>query len=126
MIVDMEPLLREWGSAVRIDEARVAELRGVAGGGLLVATNSRVRSSPDPAVRVVYGARKPWLKLGGDWRGAVVIGDQPLTDGLLAWCLEGTYIEVSLPSASPLGVRLQRVMGSVLCAPFFAWVRVAR
>ena len=102
LIVDAEPMLAEWDTdahALRLGiEALVAELssRNLAVA-LVVATNSG-RPDPVPQPRAdhvfVARARKPWAvrHYASSARPLAVVGDQPATDGLLAWRLDATYL----------------------------------
>jgi hypothetical protein len=127
-MIDVEPLVATWGSSAntlatglgRI-EARAERLSQLSI--LVFMTNSRRgRLLPLPAGRVsvsyVSSAGKPWrldaLRQCPD--PIVVIGDQILTDGLLAWRLRSRgarFIHVSTEHC-PWWPRIQACIGSLL------------
>lgn len=84
--------------------------------GLLVVTNGRSRGLSG----VVSGALKPWTrrsKLGlSDHRGCIwVVGDQWLTDGLLAWRIGARYVHCPITeSHEPWWPRLQRRLSAMV------------
>ena len=62
---------------------------------VIALTNGTQREVP----RLVSGGNKPWttrrrLGLRGSRESIVVVGDQVLTDGLLAWRLRGTFLHL--------------------------------
>jgi len=131
-VVDLEPLVCTWGSD---DAALCAGLKDVlrllAEAGTIsmvaVVTNSPRTPSVMPeevGLSVAYrsAARKPWLALstlGSHPEPTIVIGDQPLTDGLTAWRLQAPFLQIALPPDAPLHVRLQRTFGGLLAPLVF-------
>lgn len=69
-------------------------------------------------------ARKPWTSkaqiraAAAGQRIAAVIGDQPLTDGLLAWHLGVPWLQLVRQRNEPLWPRVLRFVGGLL-VPFF-------
>lgn len=69
------------------------------------------------AVTYVTKARKPWLRLDAVRSSPspiVVVGDQVLTDGCVAWRLGAPFIQVPIPPSASSAVRTQRQMGDLL------------
>jgi hypothetical protein len=132
VILDVEPLVCLWGTgsdelaagltAVAETVAAVPSVRAAA-----FVTNSRRlprESLHDErlALSYLHRARKPWLRLGALRelpQPAVVVGDQPLTDGLLAWRLKVPFIQLALPERAPLGVRVQARIGAIVVRALF-------
>jgi predicted HAD superfamily phosphohydrolase YqeG len=132
LLIDIEPFVAAWrtdesallrGLRERLDEcASLASVQEV-----VFVTNSR-RSPregvPSTAFPVSYisHARKPFLDI---WRFAslgspvVVIGDQVLTDGLMAWRLNATFVQLPLPAGASFAVRAQAALGRVVASLFF-------
>lgn len=82
---------------------------------VLVLTNGPDRGVPD----VVHHGNKPWTtrrRLGLDARDEVwIVGDQVLTDGLLAWRLGGLFVHLALDVEHERARQaLMRRLGSVL------------
>ena len=126
-VVDIEPLVASWRSGQQPLDAgvtrTVAELGAVPGVQVICfATNSARRPVAIPAsspARVMYvaSARKPVL--AGLYRGlprpGVVIGDQVVTDGMLARRLGYTFLHYCPETAAmPVGPRLLRYGGWLL------------
>lgn len=127
MILDIEPLVAYWdGERTELDQGIARVLGEVAGApGLRVvcfSTNSSRRPSalPNlPHVRVVYvaSAGKPLRTAPYQSfpRPGVVIGDQVVTDGILARRLGYTFVQYGVPAgAVPLGPRLMGAWGQML------------
>jgi predicted HAD superfamily phosphohydrolase YqeG len=80
---------------------------------VVVVTNSRIEDSE--FVSIVGAAHKPFTRssrLGvRDLNTCVVLGDQPITDGLLAWRLRCPYIECRKSTREPIWPALLRVLG---------------
>lgn len=127
MILDVEPMVAYWdGERTELDQGIAQVLGEVAAiPGLQVvcfATNSARRPSalPDPPhVRVTYlaSAGKPLrtAPYRGFPRPGVVVGDQVVTDGTLAWRLGYTFVLYGTPPGSvPLGPRLMGAGGQLL------------
>lgn len=78
-------------------------------------------------IRLIEDAGKPRLRRirrmsGGD--PTVVVGDQPLTDGFIAWRLGVPFILVPGCSESePLWPKMMRIAGTLLLPLFFTPVR---
>jgi predicted HAD superfamily phosphohydrolase YqeG len=125
-VLDIEPLVAPWngsrdaldrGVARVVDQiAKVPGLRAVC-----FATNSARRPShlPDvPGIRVSYvvSASKP-LQLGPFTklpRPGVVVGDQVMTDGLLARRLGYAFLHYRHPQGEPIGPRVLDGCGQLL------------
>lgn len=131
-VVDVEPLVASWQSGRQQLDAGVAHTTGqlcaIAGVQVVCfATNSARRPAAAPAcstARVLYiaSARKPLLT--GLYRNlprpGVVIGDQVVTDGVLARRLGFTFLHYC-PEISdmPGGPRLLRYCGLLLLPVLF-------
>ena len=127
-VFDVEPLVCSWATGqVELDEGLRTTLRALAALPQLKAvaflTNSRRvavgAEATLPSLDVSYRsqARKPWTQLRTLRQlpePIVVVGDQPLTDGIIASRLGASFIEVGLPSGSPRWVRLQRRLGDLV------------
>jgi len=133
MVVDVEPLVAWWDSGQEPLDSGVAsivsQLGGLAGASVLCfATNSARRPSRIPAAaatEVVYlaSAGKP-LQVA-QYRSlpapGVLIGDQVLTDGILARRLGYTFLHYCPePAGMPIGPRLLRYCGWPLLPFLFA------
>jgi predicted HAD superfamily phosphohydrolase YqeG len=137
LLIDVEPLVAAWGTGdsallrglrEQLDEcSAIASLREV-----FFVTNSRRSPSeaiPSMAFPVSYisHARKPFLEISrfSSLRPpVVVVGDQVLTDGLMAWRLNATFVQVPLPAGSSFAVRAQGSLGRVVASLFLR--RLAR
>lgn len=126
LIIDIEPLVARWdGGQDALDRgvARVLEEVADLPGVLVVcfATNSARRPSAEPRstrVHVVYldSARKPartqpYLLFP---QPGVVVGDQVLTDGLLARRLGYTFVHYQPRLSRPVGPALLNGFGHVI------------
>lgn len=131
VIFDVEPLVAYWnGTREDLDEGIARVLSEIAGWPAVevvcFSTNSRRRPSAVPSVagvQVVYlaSAGKPlrttaYLRFP---RPGVVIGDQVVTDGLLARRLGYGFIQVTGPENSPVGPRLMAGAGRLARPVFF-------
>lgn len=133
VIFDVEPLVASWGSdqealdhgvALALDQ--VAAIAGVLA--VCFATNSARHPSaiPDiPAIQVVYlaSARKPLRTRPYQHlpRPGVVIGDQVVTDGILARRLGYAFLHYRPPAhAVPLGPLLLSGLGQLVRPIVFA------
>jgi predicted HAD superfamily phosphohydrolase YqeG len=126
VVFDVEPLVAYWkGPQQALDEgaARVlsetAKLPAVEV--VCFSTNSRRRPSTVPGaagLRVVYlaSAGKPLRTAAyqGFPRPGAVIGDQVVTDGILARRLGYLFIQVGRPTGAPLGPRLMGAGGRLV------------
>lgn len=133
MIFDVEPLVAWWDSGQESLDQGIAtvaaELAGVPGLRVLVfATNSARRPSAIPVipgVGVIYLASAGKPLRAAPYRAlprpGAVIGDQVVTDGLLARRLGYTFLHWSPPLAGvPLGPRLMGGLGGLVRPLFFA------
>ncbi|MEV4413883.1 hypothetical protein [Catellatospora sp. NPDC049609] len=123
LILDVEPFVVRWEQDDDAWQRRAAEVAdAIAGIGgveaLVYASNStRALALPDratgPAVRAVPGAGKPWRRRAyRDLpRPLVVIGDQVLTDGLLAWLLSAPFVQYRPAGRRPWWPSIQHVLG---------------
>jgi predicted HAD superfamily phosphohydrolase YqeG len=118
LVVDVEPLLVAWsGTQADLDREleRFVDALGPHPRVVFVTNSARRPTGPlPPTVGFVSAARKPLTRLGRLAPPVVVVGDQPLTDGLLAWRHRATYLQNPLPAHAPLGVRVQRWCGGVV------------
>ncbi|WP_380166818.1 hypothetical protein [Jannaschia sp. R86511] len=109
MVLDVEPYVASWRTGPTDLDAGVVRLAERWGDQpVLVLTNSaRVVSAAvlPTGWRQRSRARKPLTRLRVP-AGAVVVGDQPLQDGLLAWRLRATFVRVPLPPAAPWWARV--------------------
>jgi hypothetical protein len=124
LIIDIEPLVAYWDGTQDALDRGIAHVLGLVAAvpGVAVvcfATNSARRSSVRPrstGVRVVYLASahkpvqiRPYLRFP---RPGVVIGDQVLTDGLLAKRLGYAFLRYRAPlTGAPIGPRLLDGLG---------------
>jgi predicted HAD superfamily phosphohydrolase YqeG len=132
LIIDIEPLVAYWdGNQDALDRgiAHVLDLVAAVPSVVVVcfATNSARRSSVQPrstGVRVVYLASahkpvriRPYLTFP---RPGVVIGDQVLTDGLLAKRLGYAFLHYRAPlTGAPIGPQLLYALGRLVRPAFF-------
>ncbi|MFC3688624.1 hypothetical protein [Aquipuribacter hungaricus] len=104
VLLDVEPYVAPWLTGQDDLDAGVARLAARwSDQPVLVVTNSDRVVSPHvlPAHwGQVNVARKPFTRLQVP-PGAVVVGDQPLQDGLLAWRYRATFVRVPLPPGAP-------------------------
>jgi len=136
VVLDVEPMIAPWrGSAEaylagarRFLDAIVGQSDTVTA--IVIASNSpatRPAITCDVPLTLSVGAGKPWRTdyLADLPRPVVVIGDQPLTDGLLAWRLDGVFLHWRHDGPTPWWPRLQRTLGR-LVLPFAFTRRFAR
>lgn len=132
LLFDVEPFVAAW----RTDEPTLARglreqlalCEGLAG---LRAVHFVTNSQREPrealasdAVTVGYlsRARKPFLdlrRLNLSPDPIVVLGDQVLTDGLTAWRLGATFLQVPLGDGASAGARAQALLGRLVGWLFF-------
>lgn len=111
VLLDVEPYVAEWLTGQDVLDAGVARLAGLwAEQPVLVVTNSArvVSATALPAPwRQLRRARKPFTRLRAFDvpAGSVVVGDQPLQDGLLAWRVQATFVTVPFPPTAPWWAR---------------------
>jgi hypothetical protein len=104
VVLDLEPWVAHWRTGqAELDAAVTALSRRWGAQHVHVVTNS-VRLVSEGVLPVGWRqtrvARKPFTRLQVP-AGAVVVGDQPLQDGLLAWRLGATFVQVALPDDAP-------------------------
>lgn len=108
VLLDVEPYVARWLTGQDELDAGVARLAARwSDQPVLVVTNSdRVVSGHvlPPHWRQISNARKPFTRLHAP-SGAVVVGDQPLMDGLLAWRYRAGFVRVPLPAGAPWWAR---------------------
>lgn len=136
MIFDIEPLVAWWDSSQQALDDGIAAVAGQLGElprleVVVFATNSARRPSAVPAVpgvrvRYLVSAGKPLRT--APYRGlpapAAVIGDQLLTDGLLARRLGCAFLHWDPPLAAiPAGPRLLQLLGRLARPAVFGRVR---
>ena len=125
VVLDIEPLVAAWdGTQAALDDG-IARMLGIVGAipgvrAVCFATNSVRHPSalpdvPDVEVSYVVSARKPArmapyarLPLPG-----VVVGDQIMTDGMLARRLGYSFLHYRHPQPGPLGPRLLDAVGEL-------------
>jgi predicted HAD superfamily phosphohydrolase YqeG len=132
LVVDVEPLLSPWDAAgdtviaaattfATEVKARIPSLQH-----LVFATNARMRlikaSATDGGFLFISAARKPWRinYLKGSPTPITVIGDQVLTDGLLAYRLGGNFLHWRPDHTVPLWPRMQTIAGKLIEDVFFS------
>ena len=132
LVLDVEPLVAYWDNGQDALDRGVAEVlaKAAAVPGVAVvcfSTNSLRRPTTVPTaagIRVVYlaSASKPlWIAPYADFpRPGVVIGDQVVTDGLLARRLGYTFLDFRPPDIhAPWGPRLLNYGGRLALPLFF-------
>lgn len=132
LLIDIEPFVAAWrtdeqallrGLCTQLDRcATIASVREV----VFVTNSDRSPASALPSmpfpVSYIAQARKPFLDLSrfeGLEQPLVVIGDQVLTDGLMAWRLNALFLQVPLPARISLAVRAQASLGRIVAALVF-------
>ena len=133
LVVDVQPFVAPWGcspkamvsAAVALSAQLVDATPNLKT--LVFATNIRsVRCQrlrdEGPRVMFVSAARKPWR---GDYladapRPVVVLGDQIITDGLLAIRLHGQFLQWQIHGRIPWWPRLQALIGGLLAVFMFS------
>lgn len=126
VLLDAEPYVARWLTGQDHLDAGVARLadRWSSQPVLIVTNSDRVVSSDvlPPHWGQVSLARKPFTRLHVP-PGAVVVGDQPLMDGLLAWRYRATFVRVPLPAGAPWWAQTSHLVFSPLSR---LWLRPAR
>lgn len=132
VVVDVEPLILAWGSdSALFPEAASNFVHLISTGSpqvrnIIFATNSArwIQAPPAKSIlhtSVVVGARKPvhmsYLRRCGS--PIVVIGDQLLTDGLLAVRAGGSFVHWQGTTIMPWWPRAQTIMGRLIQPIFF-------
>jgi hypothetical protein len=117
-IIDVEPIVSHWKQNQEdLDRGLRSVLAKLADIPLVFVTNSDRSPSNEctgRAVTFISKARKPFTRLPANMAYSAVIGDQILTDGLLAWRYQTLYIQTPLPPGTPLGICVQRFIGNLL------------
>jgi predicted HAD superfamily phosphohydrolase YqeG len=132
LVVDIEPLLGMWGAptgdivarASAFSQTMAAEVPSLTC--LVFATNARMPLPKTVEVdrlhlSFVSAAGKP-LRVGylaNSPRPITVIGDQVVTDGLLAFRLGGSFVHWQPRDAMPLWPRMQTLAGRLIMNAFF-------
>ena len=117
VVLDVEPLIAGWNTDDATLNAGLARVgTALPDKDVHFVTNSsrRVDAGSPFFGRYRWGARKPFGPIRPEFIGALFVGDQPLTDGLLAWRHHGRFLRVPLPDRAPRGVRFQRWIGELL------------
>jgi hypothetical protein len=133
LVVDVQPFVAPWGCG---GDAMVAGAAGLSRqlaaaapdlGNLVFATNARLAlpgglDSEWPKVTFVSAAHKPWRigYLVTAPRPVVVVGDQVITDGLLAARLRGQFLQVRVHGRIPRWPRIQAAIGKWLARVIFS------
>lgn len=118
LVLDVEPLVADWDGTQEALDRGITTVLGLVASipcvkAVCFSTNSARRPAvlpPVPGIEVIYlvSARKP-LNVASYRRlplPGVVIGDQVLTDGLLARRLGYSFLHYRPPQAGPAGPRL--------------------
>jgi hypothetical protein len=136
LVVDVEPFVAPWGcssSAAISGAAELSELLVLATPNLralVFATNARLTTRHELHeellhVAFVCSACKPWriTYLAGVPQPLVVLGDQIITDGLLAFRLHAQFLHWQASGRLPWWPRLQAIIGAPLVRFIFSPVR---
>jgi hypothetical protein len=133
LVVDVQPFVAPWGcspeamvsAAVALSEYLAEEMPNLKT--VVFATNARpvfhqLLREERPRVTFVSAARKPWriAYVGDVPRPVVVLGDQIITDGLLAFRLHGQFLHWRVRGRIPCWPRLQAIIGEVLVQFLFS------
>jgi predicted HAD superfamily phosphohydrolase YqeG len=127
-IVCPEPTTDELASAIVAATALVATARPgaavlfVSNGSLVVAGSdakvaAHLHAGHHQPATLVRSAKKPRTSLDVEWATTVVVGDQLLTDGLLAIVHGATFVEFHLGHPESTVSRLNRVLGTLTVRP---------
>ena len=119
-VIDVEPMLAHWNTSQEaLDAGLRALLPTLPDIMIIFATNSSRR----PGFALPMGrhylnqAHKPFTRLPAA-AGALFVGDQFLTDGLLAWRNRGVFVHTPLLKTAPFGVKIMWYAGRVLMTLF--------
>ena len=136
LVVDVQPLVAPWGcssdamisGAIALSEYLADATPNLRT--LVFATNARSGLRQDlqqerPQARFVSAAHKPWriAYLASAPRPVVVLGDQIITDGLLASRLHGQFLHWRAHGHIPWWPRLQAMVGCLLVKFMFSPIR---
>jgi predicted HAD superfamily phosphohydrolase YqeG len=139
LIVDVEPFVLRWDSSPtefvsgvrRIHHNIASQCPSIAR--VIFASNARrlwerLAVQTAPSIDIVSRAHKPWRTsyVPEDSQRITVIGDQLLTDGLLAWRLNGTFIHLQPDPPMPWWPRLQTSLGRGLEGVLFRTARMQK
>jgi hypothetical protein len=133
LVVDVQPFVAPWGCSLEDMASRVIALsRHLVEAApklstLVFATNAwltfRVKHLGEcPQVTLVGTACKPWRTgyLSDAPRPVVVVGDQVITDGLLAFRLHGQFLHWQVDGRTPWWPRLQAIAGDLIVKRVFS------
>jgi len=136
LVVDVQPFVAPWGcSSDAMLSGVVALAKYLADAApnlrtLIFATNARPAFRQQlqrgrPMVTLIGAAHKPWrvAYLTGAPRPVVVLGDQIITDGMLAFRVHGLFLHWRAPGHIPWWPRLQAMIGALLIHFFFSPMR---
>jgi hypothetical protein len=133
LVVDVQPFVAPWGclpdamvsAALALSEYLAEAMPNLKA--VVFATNARAVSNQllreeRPKVTFVGAARKPWriAYVADVPRPVVVLGDQIITDGLLAFRLHGQFLHWRVRGRIPWWPQLQAVIGDVLIQFMFS------
>jgi hypothetical protein len=132
LVVDVEPGIARWSSQAAAFSEGVEALRHTVVrhsptvDAVILATNSRsprasIAAGDSPRIEVIPGAGKPWRTryLANRPRPILVVGDQVVTDGLLAWRLGAPFAHWRASGPAPWWPRVQGVFGRLLAPLLF-------
>jgi predicted HAD superfamily phosphohydrolase YqeG len=125
VVADVQPLVAAWDSAAADVERSAASFAEKLAAAmprtlrlLVFATNSRIpvpRELRAEKIDIIFvsAARKPWVTryLAAAPRPIVVVGDQVITDGLLAVRLRAAFIHFTADGCPPWWPRAQAIIG---------------
>lgn len=129
VVLDVEPMIVRWRGTEREFRSGAGQfLDAIAVGApsvhaVVISSNARAPRPPvryRGAITLRSRAGKPWRVgyLRDMPRPLVVVGDQIVTDGVLAWRMRGTFLHWHHELATPWWPRLQAAAGRVL-GPLF-------
>jgi predicted HAD superfamily phosphohydrolase YqeG len=132
LVLDVQPLVVDWQAQSRGFPASARKVAGIVRASLpsvtnlVFATNSNfprvaITAQGTLHILIVTRARKPWRTgyLQGVPRPVAVVGDQLLTDGLLAWRLGALFLHWHGSEATPWWPHAQSCFGHFLQPLFF-------
>lgn len=120
LVLDVDPMVTPWNSPPELFAQRADELASMIRlavpdiSVIVFASNSpRYGLLPHEGINLISPAWKPWTTsyLRSAARPLVVVGDQILTDGLLARRAQGTFLHWQGGGPTPLWPRLQKLLG---------------
>jgi hypothetical protein len=130
VVLDVQPMILGWRPTTTNHEAgSVVDALRIASpalDALIFASNARhldltLGNSDAKSGSLVVRARKPWRidYLSGVSAPIIVVGDQVVTDGLLAWRMGATFVHWQHVHPTPVWPRVQRMLGSVVARLIF-------